>query len=83
MSEGRFSVLKSSRKSDRTTLINDVDHQDVDLTTSPSTSASTSANHYGAVSNVDAGKQPRKSGNVVTLQRAALKARSDCINAVG
>ena len=57
MSEGlkRFNVLKTSRKADRASLItDDVDNQDVDLT-----SSSTPTNHYGAV---DGGKQPKKSG---------------------
>jgi hypothetical protein len=59
MSEGRFSVLKSVRKSDRASLITDVDNPDVDLT---SATASAPSNHYGSVSSADGGKQPNRSG---------------------
>ena len=59
MSDGRFSVLKSVRKADRTSLITDVDGGDVDQ---PAVITASTTNHYGAVEKTEGKLSKRKPG---------------------
>ena len=59
MSDGRFSVLKTTRKADRASLITDVDGGDVEQ---PAVITASTTNHYGAVEKTEGKLSKRKPG---------------------